>query len=171
MKTIEVTDEMYDSLMELSKELNTQDHRCTAMPYFFQIQTEEWEPAPEGQGEEVWFCDGSFLESEDEVKKAVINYKEWNYEYGQNDIERKYNELTDDEKEEILENNYQKVNRQKVFKLQNAFLTEKACKDHIKKNRYHYEKPTDYLSHANRNSDMETIMKFICELSGGKMHK
>ena len=32
MKSIEVTDEMYDSLMNISKELNTQGHRCTRMP-------------------------------------------------------------------------------------------------------------------------------------------
>jgi len=171
MKTIQVTDEMYNSLIELSNELNTQDHRCTAMPYFFQIQTEEWESAPEGQGEEVWFCDGSFLESEDEIKEAVIEYKGWVHDYEEDEVEKKYNELTDYEKDEILENNYRKVNRQKVFKLQNAFLTEKSCKQHIKNNSYHYENPKDYLSHANRNSDMETIIKYLCELNGGKIHK
>jgi len=171
MKKIQVTDEMYDSLMELSNELNTQDHRSTAMPYFFQIQTEEWELASEGQGEEVWFCDDSFLESEDEIKEAIIDYKGWGDDYEEDEVEKKYNELTDCEKDEILENNYKKVNRKKVFKLQNAFLTEKACKQHIFKNNYHYENPKDYLSYANRNPDMETIMKFLCELNGGKMHK
>ena len=47
MKIIEIEDEMYEFLMNLSKELNTQDHRGTAMPYFFQIQTKEKVAAPD----------------------------------------------------------------------------------------------------------------------------
>jgi hypothetical protein len=39
MKTIEVSDEMYEKLMEISKEMNSQSNRGTAMPYFFQVQT------------------------------------------------------------------------------------------------------------------------------------
>lgn len=39
MKTIKINDEMYEFLMNLSKELNTQNHRATAMPYFFQISS------------------------------------------------------------------------------------------------------------------------------------
>lgn len=170
MKTIQVTDEMYNSLMELSKELNTQDHRCTAMPYFFQIRTDEWKSCSEGQGEEVWFSDGGFLESEEEIKDAIIEYKEWE-NLPQKESTEKYNELDDWDKDEILENNYRKVNREKSHKYQNAFLTEKACREHIKSNSYHYNNPIDYLQHATRNSDMETIMKFISELNGGKMHR
>ena len=41
MKTIKISDEMYSSLMELSKEINGQDHRATQMPYLFQVQTKE----------------------------------------------------------------------------------------------------------------------------------
>jgi len=52
MRTIKVNDEMYEFLINLSKELNTQDHRCTAMPYFFQVQTKEQVPAADGCGYE-----------------------------------------------------------------------------------------------------------------------
>lgn len=93
MKTIEVTDEMYKFLEELSTELNTQNHRCTAMPYFFQVQTK------------------------------------------------------------------------------NAFLTEKACKEHIKLNKHHYNEPADYLMHAFRNPELEKLMEFICGITKGKLHK
>ena len=41
MKTINVSDEMYEFLINLSEEINKQDNRSTAMPYFFQIQTSE----------------------------------------------------------------------------------------------------------------------------------
>ena len=38
MKTIEVSDEMYDKLVELSKEMLSQDPRCTRMPHLFQVR-------------------------------------------------------------------------------------------------------------------------------------
>ena len=81
MKTIKISDEMYAQLMELSKEINTQNHRHTQMPYIFQIES----------GNRRW------------------------------------------------------------PKLENAFFTAKACKEHIKKNSYHYTKPTDFLTSAIRN--------------------
>jgi len=170
MKTITVSDEIYNALMDISKELNSQNHRCTAMPYFFQIQTDSWESCAKGQGEEVWFCDGSFLENEKEIKEAVIEYQEWN-ELPEAEIEEKFNLLNSWEIEEILEKNYTKVNRIKKETLQNCFFTEKACLEHIKNNSYRYSNPIDYLSHAFRNPEMEIVMKFISELNGGKMHK
>jgi hypothetical protein len=170
MKTINVSDEMYDSLVAISNELNTQNHRCTAMPYFFQIKTEDWEPCPEDQGEEVWFCDGSFLENDKEIKEAVIEYKEWD-NLSKKEIENKYKTLKSFEIEEILEKNYRRVNRIKKEQFQNAFFTEKACLEHIKQNNYHYSNPVDYLTHAFRNPEMELVMKFLSELTGGKIHK
>ncbi len=63
MKTIEITDEMYDSLMEISKELNTQNHRSTAMPYFFQIQDETEAIVYEDNGGEIKYIhDGDIIE-------------------------------------------------------------------------------------------------------------
>ena len=37
-KTIEVSDEMYDKLIELATEMTTQDPRGTRMPHMFQIR-------------------------------------------------------------------------------------------------------------------------------------
>lgn len=41
MKTIEVSDEMYDSLIQLATEMVEQDKRGTRMPHLFQIR--DWE--------------------------------------------------------------------------------------------------------------------------------
>ena len=38
MKKIEISNEMYDKLMELATEMTTQDPRCTRMPHLFQIR-------------------------------------------------------------------------------------------------------------------------------------
>jgi hypothetical protein len=168
MKTIKVTNEMYKFLMDLSKELNTQDHRCTAMPYFFQVQTKRQVPTMEGCGTEAWNCDGSLIETEDEIRDVIIEYKEWNVEKS----EKLYQELSEYEIEEILEKiGYSKVQYDIIDEYQNSFFTEKACKAHIKSNIHHYNDPVDYLSYASRNSEMENVMKFLCELTNGKLHK
>jgi hypothetical protein len=167
MKTIDVTDEMYDFLMDLSKELNTQDHRCTAMPYFFQVKTTKEIPTGEGMGDEVWVCDGEICLRDDD--DAVFEYNEWDLK----NVEhlKKYNDLLEYEIDELLENNYRKcyVTTKDVY--ENAFLTEKACRKHIEANHYHYSDPKDYLQYAFRNPELEKVMEFICSLSGGSLHK
>lgn len=163
MKNIEVSDGMYDFLIELSKELNTQDHRATAMPYFFQIQTQEEIHVAEGCGTECWHYDGSKIVTADEISEAVADYKGWEV--------WKAEKLSDIEREEILEQaGWQKANFDYKDEYQNAFFTAKACKEHIRLNDYHYHKPVDYLTHAWRNPEMEMVIKFLCELTG-QIHK
>jgi len=170
MKTIELSDEMYEQLMVLSKDLNTQDHRATAMPYFFQIQETIEIPTSEGCGEEVWVCDGSIcLRTDDDIKNAVFEYKDWNLESKSDN--KKFDDLDSYDIDKILEENYQKHSVTTMEKYNNAFLTEKACKEHIRLNDYHYSTPRDYLTHAFRNPELELVLKFLMELSGGKLHK
>lgn len=170
MKTIEITDEMYDELIALSHELNTQDHRGTAMPYFFQIQEEVEIPTSDGCGEEVWTLDGHIcLRTEEDKKEAVFTYKGW--DLNNKSDNKKYKELSWIEIDNILKENYTKFSVTTMVKYQNAFFTEKACKEHIRLNDYHYKKPTDFLSHAFRNPELELVLKFLTELTGGKLHK
>lgn len=164
MKTIEVTDEMHEFLMNLSKEINTQDHRSTAMPYFIQIQTQEKVPAAEGCGEEAWIYDGSMIETEEEILEAISDYK------GISTEDAKLLPLY--QRENILEDaGYRKVNYEMKEVYQNAFLTSKACDEHIKANKHHYKNPVNYLVHSFRNPELENLLKFICELTGGEIHK
>jgi hypothetical protein len=165
MKTIEVSDEMHDFLMELSKEINSQDHRCTAMPYFFQIQTKKEVPSPEGCGNEAWYKDDNTIESEEEINQEIFEIKE--EQLSIDEIKK----LDNWEKEEILEGSgWRKIYYTTENQYENAFFTAKACELHIKKNDYHYREPVSYLQGAWRNPEMEMIMKFLCELSGGKLH-
>ena len=169
MKNIEVSDEIYDKLIELSKELNSQNHRGTAMPYFFQIQTKKEVAVPEGCGNECWYCDGSKIETDEEIKETIFNWKDW--ERGNPDVENTFMSLEDWEKEEILEESgWQKGYYDYVNQYENSFFTEKACKEHIQANAYHYHSPVDYLSHAFRNPELELVLNFICGLTG-EIHK
>ena len=164
MKTIEVTDEMYEFLINLSNELTTQDNRATAMPYIFQIQTQEEVPAMEGNGNVAWFYDGSKIESEQEITEAIAEYKGLDIE----DVSKYYGF----EREAILEDaGYRKIYYDTKEQYQNAFLTSKACDRHISENAYHYNKPVNYLSHAFRNPELETLLKFVCGLTGKSIHQ
>lgn len=168
---IEVTDEMYEFLMDLSKELNSQDHRCTAMPYFFQVQTDEKAIGADGIDEsyEVWVGNDTILRDEEDIKQAVFELRDWD---GDNVVhEQLYSKLDEYEIEDILEEEYTKHFERDVQVYKNAFLTAKACKKHIEANRHHYNNPQDYLTHAFRNPELEKVFEFLCSLSGGEIHK
>lgn len=171
MKTIEVTDEMYDKLMALATEMTTQDPRGTRMPHIFQIRTVEEVVAADGCGEEFWFDEEDVkLHDDEDIKEAVINIKGWD-SLEKEDADKLYNELDGGDIEDILENHdYKKVNIQEEYRYQNFFFTAKACKEHIKLNDYHYRQPVDYLSHAWRNPEMELVATFLCGLVGKPMH-
>jgi len=161
MKTIEVTDEMYNSLMELSNNLNIQSHRCTRMPYMIQVSKKEEVAAYEGCGDIYWFGDeGEKLENEDEENEVIKGHL---YEkYGNNE---NFDELEDYEKEEILEElNYKKLEVTEKDELSDFFFTEKGL-------RSYYGKDVNTYLTASNNPELEIIMKFICELSGGKLHR
>jgi len=165
MKTIEVTDEMHEFLMNLSNELNTQNHRCTRMPYFFQVQTKERIAVPDGCGTEAWYCDGSLIETKDEIEEQVNELKGWD------ESTTEFNFLEDYEIEEILEEaDWCKVNYDYRDNLENCFLTSKACDEHIRVNGHNLNSPVNYLSGSFRNPELEKVMQFLCELTGGSLH-
>jgi hypothetical protein len=167
MKKIEVSDEMYDKLMDLSKEMTSQDPRCTKMPHMFQIQSKTREVCVEGSGEEIWMDEEGGECTEEGLKSYIIESKGW----AEEESESKYSELEDYEIEEILDSNgYFKINLRDSYEYKNIFLTAKACQEHIDKNHYHYNDATVYLNHAWRNPEMELVSKFLCELTGGKLH-
>jgi hypothetical protein len=160
MKTIYVEDATYDFLMELSKELNSQNNRATAVPYFFQIETDEEIAVPDGCGTHAWYYDGSKIETDEEIVRQIFDYYD-----GEKPIED-IKKLSESEKEEELKNmGWNECNYDYMKKYQNAFLTEKACRAHIAGNQHHYNKPIDYLSHAFRNPELEMVLVFIMGLT------
>lgn len=169
MKTIKVNDEMYEFLMSLSKEINEQDNRATAMPYFFQVQEKKQFAVPNGCGIEAWHLDGSLLDTDDEIKEAVFEFKEWDIDSDEDN--EKYQNLNELDIEEIMEVNYSKVNYDYDEVYSNCFLTSKACDEHIRINRHNLKQPVNYLSHAYRNKEMEMIYKFLTGLTSGELHK
>jgi hypothetical protein len=72
MKTLELTNEQYDLLMELQKELKTQDHRSTANPiYFIQRRIKEYGiDADYAEGTDYMI--GGKIYTEDELKEYIV---------------------------------------------------------------------------------------------------
>jgi hypothetical protein len=187
MKTIEVTDEMYNSLMELSKEMVSQDPLGTKMPHMFQIQTNEEIVTNDWCGTEIWVnSEGDELRTEDDIREYITQYI---YDGNDNGFDlsslgdkesmklatKTVNEMNEYDLHHYLENevdyDWRTVNVTTEHKYQNTFFTAKACKEHIEQNDYHYREPKCYLNHAWRNPEMELVSKFLCELSGGKLHE
>ena len=163
MNTISLSDENYEFLMNLSRELNEQDHRGTRMPYFFQVQTKHQIAVPEGNGITAWFNDGSLIETEEEIKEVIEEYQDYTVDYAL---------LDDDTKEEILiDAGYSKVSYDYEPRYENAFLTSKACDAHIESNRHNLSSPVNYLSYASRNPELEKLMEILCGLTGGTLHQ
>jgi hypothetical protein len=179
MKTIQVTDEMYNALIELAKEMTTQDNLCTAMPYLFQVKTKEEVAAyPDCEGDVIWVdSDEGRLVNDDEIKDFIIRYLADNKESIDPHCEKDddelvreatllYNAMDDVDIDVFLERKeFRKIEVTTMNKYQNAFFTAKGCKEHIRLNNYHYNEPTCYLNHAFRNPEMDLIFKFLCELT------
>jgi hypothetical protein len=165
MKQIEVTDEMYDFLIELSKEINTQDNRATAMPYFFQIQTNEEVAVPEGCGEKAWYNDGSKIQTQDEIDQVLFDYYDPRYTMEEIKVMDEWDKF-----DMLRDQDWREIYFDFKHEYQGSFLTAKACQEHIRLNHYHYREPETYLQHAWRNPEMEMLFKFLCELTKGKLH-
>jgi len=63
MKTIQVSDEDYKTLMELSRELQLQDNDCQAFPYFWEPASEKLEISTNDEGEVIKLYDRVWGES------------------------------------------------------------------------------------------------------------
>lgn len=174
MKTIKVSDEMYDFLMNLSNEIKTQDNRCTAMPYFFQVREKKEVAAHEGSGTEVLYSSEYEVELRTEQNKRqwikehfdYFDESMWYEELKEIDI---VNEWTLDAA--LMDLDFNRFYVDEDYEYSNVFFTSKACDEYIKLNRHNLKSPDNYLKHAFRNREMEMIFKFITELNGGKLHK
>jgi hypothetical protein len=173
MKTIEVSDEMYDQLVELATEMVTQDPSYTAMPHLFQIQTEKkvYDWSCNGHNK-VWIDVGNQIEIE--TYEDLVDY----FGNMDKDVPENLKEMWDDMFQDDLEYLFEKelpdleqcsYTVEHVY--ENGFLTAKACDEHIRKNGNYYDNPRTYLAHAWRNTDMDLVSEFLCALVGKPIHK
>ena len=172
MKTIQVSDEMYDKLIELATEMTTQDPRGTRIPHLFQIRTKKKVIDWNLNGDfKVWVeASGDYVDIE--TQEDLESYLE-NRDIA---IPENLKEMFDDhdwELDAFIEDfcpDLEECSYSWEYQYENAFFTAKACKEHIETNHYHYNDPKDYLNHAWRNPEMDLVSEFLCQLVGKKPH-
>jgi len=175
-----ITQEDLQFLKELAHELKTQDNRCTANPFHAIKTTERIYGASNGYSDgAVVMSDGeTYAESIEELKDNWLELsKDWE-DYPEIDgfeSREEFNQLVGDI--HSLENwfdvesfinaydekfsDFEVVEYFEYQKLQNVFLTEKACKKHIELNSYHYNEPIDYVDCAWRNPEFDRLIEII----------
>ena len=174
MKTIEISEEMYNKLIELGKEMTTQDPRATRMPHMFQIR--DWKKVYDFElnGDTRILVDRSdscevetFEELKDYLESSEIDFD------GEN-LKKLWEDKGGYDLGEWLEEHCSSLELCS-YTLEahytNSFLTAKAANDHLKANYYHYHPKADvYLNHAWRNSEAELVSEFLCGLVGSPLH-
>lgn len=134
---IEIPDDMFEQLSNIGKEIATQNNRCTARPYIYQIQKDV-----RTYGFDSDYAD-EFVYVHEEDFEDMVDPK-------------------DTLPEDFNEDKYYKVYYKDTVEYTNFFFTEKACRQHIEENQHHYKKPTrDYITGAWRNPEMDIVVKLL----------
>jgi acyl carrier protein len=193
MPTIELSQETFDFLQALITEINTQDNRATAHPYYFTIaSTEEIIGLDDGFADTyVWVKEGGDEIGDD---KDLIEYVKENLkelledhtleaevvvmldslgvfvlsDFWDNKVDIDTLEIPTTDLEEIattMDIVRYGIKKQTVYK--GFFLTESAAEGHLNANRHHYgENAHTYIEHAFRNPELEKLLKSVGEIVG-----
>ena len=158
MKTITVTDEQYDFLINLSELMQAQDNRITEHPIFCVYQKEKV-IKPETHASEWCWADSDGELAEEDVEEKIKEFKEDNPE------------STLEDEEDILEELgyskfYYEINDVPVQG--QSYFSENAAKRHIELNDYHYSQPFTFVESAWRNYEWQTIREIILSLTKRK---
>lgn len=167
MKTIEVEDNVYNFLIELSKEMNTQDNRATADPFYYTIQVDEEVVVAEGYGDDIVYYKEEFkIRTEEEAIGYLANYI---YDCELFQVEDRLRDESNyswyDVWDKLEELNFTKFDVRTEHRHKGFFLTESECNNHIKANAHHYDNPVSYVEHAWRAPKVEQLFKFLKELT------
>lgn len=184
MPYIKLNDDLYNKVKQLAEEIANQDNRGTSKPYFFQIRQSK-----EVVGVESDYTDKYKVINEDckelcedtELPSFLAEYIIEGYVEETNPIvalipagatkdeittmfiSMGYVEL----QELVIEHlGWDIVGYKLIETYENAFLTEKSIKKHLKLNRHHYTKNAyDYLQYSFRNPDLKLIFELLEEIN------
>lgn len=149
---VEIEPDLKKRVRELIEEINRQDNRATAHPYYFAVQELQWFPDSEGynwgeEQREVGIIDDRCYDKES--FRDTLN--EWR--------EEDECDLRDEEFEEIWERDKQTQTGMWITK--GVFLTETAANRFIEANVHNFGKTRTYVEHFYRNSQMELVFKAL----------
>lgn len=160
-------------LMELQKEMNTQDHVSQADPRYWVIRDYDkvyGENLNNPDGYEI-YMDGEQLLNIDyemfndtQVVDVVKEYflREYSTDFEEKDFEDMYD--IDDLKEMLEDRGYEIsiVQYEIIPKYSGMFLTQKAAEEHLRANDYHYaDNATTYAMTAWRSDEADMLYKIL----------
>jgi len=169
MKTIELSDKDYDSLMELTKELQTQENDGQAHPYFWEPMSGRYEQDPNEDGELMFVFDSSSYTPEelwddagfDSMKKTFIAENELA-------IDVAYGEILDDWID-FIESDTDFTKWYRVLKEKsehNPSLFKSDVKGFIESNKHHLgQMPHTYARTIWRMPKMITLVSILCRIN------
>jgi hypothetical protein len=170
MCKIELPKEDYEFLKELQHELNAQDTDYQNDPVYWSVMEKREVLTRDYDGEpRVPFDDGAYSLKEllELVKENIENYVE--------NIQEEWKEIDKEDIEEIACFAYDRLGFDNIYyndiyyvkvedcisQFSGAFLTKRACQQHIDQNRYHYDEPHTYANTAYRNYELERLLKIL----------
>ena len=169
MSKIEVSQEDYEFLKELQHELNTQETDCQADPIYWSVMEKREVLALEGEGEpRIPYDDGAYS-LEELIKDISENIEDYDQaiqdEWKECDKTEAYT-VADFATERLGYNVYPNSiyyvqDEDHISTFSGAFLTKRACQQHIDANRYHYREPHTYTNTAYRNYELERLLKIL----------
>lgn len=154
---IEIKQETYDFLKNIMHEIETQDNRSTRLPILYVIK----ETIREYGIEEDYRTDGFEWEKDgesytwDEIEDEINKEQQYNFMF----------DISSIDEDNVKEYGFEKVFYRNVERYSdNFFFTEKAAKEHIRINGHNLTKPQDYVIHAFRNDEIESVIEAIKEI-------
>jgi len=150
--------ENIEFLINLQKELQTQETDCQANPRFWVVAQYEYEPCWQEQADKTIYIG----DEDDDVFDNLDELLDFLYEneYIENEPRENFKDIYD------LESFYDvtEVPVKRVHKImQNTFfLTKRECQEHIKSNHYHYNDTVHtYAMTAWRSPQVEKLIKIL----------
>lgn len=171
MCKIEIPQEDYDFLKELQHELNTQETDGQADPIYWSVmEKHEVLSRSAFSSPRVPFDDGAYTYEEllELVKENIEDYDQEIRDEWQNDIDQE--DIEEVAKFACERMGFDNINYDDIYYVEDedrvsmfsgAFLTKRACLQHIETNKYHYTEPHSYANTAYRNYELERLLKIL----------
>jgi len=161
-------------LREFIVQLNKQDNRATATPYYYQIRkpVRTYGFACTHSDYWVWMHEDGYEVNSSGIYEMVQqliaeNIPEFEEVLKEHSINP--DKPISNEDAELLSEwlDIEKVYYKDTYKLEGCFFTEKAAKRHIQENQHNLPEGTDtYLQHAYRNPEIQTLLESIGKVVG-----
>jgi len=130
-----------DIIVDFLTQMQRQDNRSTAAPYFYTIRQQKKVYVPTGFGSECdFYCDGDFYESDKAAMKSLLEYG-----HKRSEVEKL-----------IAKGNW--VDFKMEYECRGFFLTETDADNHLRCNPHHYSSDAHtYIDHIWRAPELEAF--------------